>query len=288
MTTAALTAAFGTVGVVALVRAARRSAVGENVRVIGTRARWRLPTWIRPRLERALAESAIEIAPEEACELAAACTLGVTVLTVAVSPRLAPVVALAALATLPVGLRMTRGRARARFEAALPEVLERIASALRGGVSLSEAIGAQAVAGPIAFDLRRVQARQELGLGLAEAVAVWPDERPLPSVRAAAGAFAVAATMGGRSAAAIDGLATSLREHRSAVADARALSAQARLSALVVGAAPIGYLALSAVIDPGAVDVLVGTPVGRVCLVAGLVLELAGAAWMRRIVGRDE
>ncbi len=288
MTGAAFTAVLGAVSVLALVRAARRAAVGENARSIGTRARWLLPARVRLRLERALADSAIDVTPEEACELAGACTLAATVLTVAVASRLAPVVALAALAALPVGLRLTRGRARARFEAALPEVLERVASALRGGVGLGEAIGAQSVAGPVAFDLRRVQARRDLGLGLAEAVAVWPEERPLPSVRSAAGAFAVAATMGGRSATALDGLATSLREHRSAAAEARALSAQARLSAIVVGAAPVGYLALSAVIDPGSVDVLVGTPVGRACLVAGLALELLGLVWMRRIVGRDE
>ncbi len=282
------TLVIGTGLVIVLVRAARRAAVGGHARAIGTRARWRLPAVVRTRLDRALAASAIEIAPEEACELAAAVALGAIVLTLAVSPRLAPVVAVAAAVTLPVGLRLTQGRARARFEAALPEVLERIASALRGGLSLGEAIGAQAIAGPVAFDLRRVKTRQALGLSLVDAVSAWPGERPLPAVRAAAGAFAVAATMGGRSADAIDGLAASLREHRSAAADARALSAQARLSAIVVGAAPVGYLALSAVIDPGSVDVLVGTAVGRVCLVVGLVLELAAVLWMRRIVGSDE
>ncbi len=112
-----------------------------------------------------------------------------------------------------------------------------------------------------------------------------PKERPLPSVRAAAAALAVATTMGGRAAGAIDGLATSLREQRGADADARALSAQARMSAVVVGVAPIGYLLFSAVVDPASVEMLVGTSVGRVCLVAGLTLELAGVLWMRRIVG---
>jgi len=286
--TAVLTGACGAGLVTWLVRAARRASVGTHVRGIGARSRWRLPARVRVRLERSLADSAIEMTPEEACEIGAAGGIGTTVLATAIVPRLAPVVALVAIAALPVGLRATRGRARLRFEAAVPEVLERIASALRGGVSLSEAIEAQSIAGPVAIDLRRVRARQALGLGLAEAVSVWPEERPVASVRAAAGAFAVAATMGGRSASAIDGLATSLREQRSAIADARALSAQARLSALVVGAAPVGFLLFSAVIDPASVDALVGTGVGRVCLVSGLLLELAGVLWMRRIVGREE
>ena len=286
MTTIAA-AVVGTWGTVALARAARRAAVGGRVRSIGTHWSWRLPARPRRRLERALADSAVELGPEEVCELAAAGAIGATILAIAITPRMAPLVGIAGLAALPVGLRVTRGRSRARFDAALPDVLERVASSLRAGTRLGEAIEAQAGGGPVGFDLRRVRARQALGLGLGEAVAVWPDERPLPSVRAAAGALAVATTMGGRSASAIDGLATSLREHRSVVADARALSAQARLSAVVVGAAPVGYLAFNALVDPDSVDVLVRTGVGRACLVAGVVLEVAAVLCMRRIVGSE-
>lgn len=284
----ALVALFGVGVTIGLVRSARRVAAGTHAQAIGTRTRRQLPAALRGPMEQALAESAIEIAPEELCELGAAVAIGATALVAAVSPRLAPVVAIGAVVAVPIGLRLTRGRARARFEAALPDVLERVAAGLRGGASLEESLEAQAGAGPVAADLRRIRARQALGLDLAEAVEAWPAERSLPSVRAAAGALAVASTMGGRSASAIDGLASSLREQRSAAADARALSAQARLSAIVVGAAPVGYLLLSAVVDPESVDTLLGTRVGQVCLVAGLALEIAAVVWMRRILGRDE
>ncbi len=90
--------------------------------------------------------------------------------------------------------------------------------------------------------------------------------------------------MGGRAAEAIDGLAASLRHRLDAAAEAHALSAQARLSALVIGAAPLGYLAFSGLVDPRSVTMLVSTGVGRVCLVAGLGLEVLAALWIRRIV----
>ena len=83
---------------------------------------------------------------------------------------------------------------------------------------------------------------------------------------------------------AIDGLASSLRHRLDASAEARALSAQSRLSAIVVGAAPIGYLAFSGLVDPGLGALVVGTGVGRVCLVVGLALEGLAALWIRRIV----
>jgi tight adherence protein B len=90
--------------------------------------------------------------------------------------------------------------------------------------------------------------------------------------------------MGGRAAAALDGLATSLRARLDAAAEAHALSAQARLSAVVVGVAPLGYLVFSTLIDRRAITVLLATGIGRLCLAIGLGLEALAALWIRRIV----
>jgi len=94
----------------------------------------------------------------------------------------------------------------------------------------------------------------------------------------------VAHAQGGRAADALDSLATSLRERLGVVAEAHALSAQARYSALVVGIGPLVYLGFSMVVDRRAIDALTGTNVGRLCAVAALALEGAGAWWMRRVL----
>jgi tight adherence protein B len=282
--------AAGGIGITgALVRAARRADAGRRVRSLSAIARWRLPGRSHVWLERALADAAIDITPESACEVALAGIAGAAMLTLAVSPGLVPFVVPLAAAAGPVGLRGARGRAERRFVVALPGGLEQVAAAMRGGASVSGALEALAESDtPLAVDVRRVRARTALGLGLADALAAWPEERPLPAVRAVGGALAVASTVGGRAADALDGLAASLRERLGALAEARALSAQARLSAVVVGGAPIGYLLFSAAIDPSSVDVLVTTDVGRVCLVAGLGCEGLAALWMRRILRRGE
>ena len=149
---------------------------------------------------------------------------------------------------------MLRTRAHRRYAAALPLALEQIAAHLRGGGTVGHGVAALAGGdGPLAGDLRRVQARADLGVGLADALAAWPVERGVGDVRAVAGALAVAETLGGRSAHALDGLAASLRDRIGAAAEARSLSAQARLSAVVVGASPLAYLVFSALVDPGSV-----------------------------------
>ncbi len=283
-----MTVVVALVGVLAfasLVRAARRADAGGRVRPLVARARRTLPPRIRVPLQRALRDADVQLDPESAVEWWLASALALAVLSSAFAPGLVVPALLCALVAGPVALRLARTRRERRFAIALPAALELVAAELRGGGTVTGAIDRLAAGdGPIADDLRRVHVRTGLGLAFGAALEVWPTEHDAPGVRAAAGALAVAASLGGRSAEAIDGLATSLRHRVDALAEAHALSAQARLSAIVVGAAPIAYLCFSGLVDPDAVGALVATGVGRVCLVVGLALEVFAALWIRRIV----
>ena len=163
--------------------------------------------------------------------------------SLAVTPGMAVPAALAAVLAGPAGLWLARARREQRFVVALPGTLEQVAAELRGGGTVAGAVERLGVASAVtAPDFRRVHTRTQIGLSLTDALAGWPADHDAPGVRAAAGALAVAAALGGRAADAIDGLAASLRHRLDAGSEARALSSQARLSAVVVGGAPIGYL----------------------------------------------
>jgi tight adherence protein B len=282
-------ALLGPLVVAVLVTMARRTNATERARALGGRPRWRVPARFRARLERALTDADIGVEPEAAVEGWVAAIVGGGVLAAALSPGLVPPALLVVVAGGPVALWVLGTRARRRYAAALPPALEQIAAHLRGGGTVAHGVSAVADDnGPLASDLRRVRTRAGLGVGLVDALAAWPAERDLVDVRAVAGALAVAEGFGGRSAHALDGLAKSLRDRLGAAAEARSLSAQARLSAVVVGASPLAYLVFSALVDPGSVGQLVGTGVGRVCLGLGLVLEAMAALWMRRILASGE
>ena len=269
-------------------RAARRAESASRVRRLTPRTRWRLPARLRVPLARSLAAADADLEPETAVELWGVALVAVALLVSSIAPTLVPVAALAVVVAGPVALRVARSQRERRFTAALPRVLEQIAAELRGGGTVAEAVERLArTDSPVARDLRRIVSRTRLGLGASDALAAWPDEHDTPGTRAAAGALAVATTMGGRSADAIDGLAASLRHRLDAEAEARALSAQARLSAVVVGAAPLGYVVFAGVVDPKSVGALVGTGVGRVCLVLGLGCEALAALWIRRILASE-
>ncbi|HEY4397082.1 MAG TPA: type II secretion system F family protein [Acidimicrobiia bacterium] len=282
-------AVAGPLAVAALVAAARRAGAADRARALGRGRRWRLPARVRPVVARALADADLALEPEPAIELWAGAVVAAGLIAAAMSPGLAPPALLFTIAAGPASLWVLRTRAYRRYAGALPLALEQIAAHLRGGGTVGQGVAALAGGGgPLAGDLRRVQARADLGVGLADALAAWPVERDIGDVRAVAGALAVAETLGGASAHALDGLAASLRDRIAAAAEARSLSAQARLSAVVVGASPLVYLVFSALVDPESVGVLVGTGAGRVCLVVGLLLEAVAALWMRRILASAE
>lgn len=186
----------------------------------------------------------------------------------------------------PLAARRRRHR-EAALTAGLPDLLERVAGELRAGAAPLAAV-AEAANGPdlpevLAADLARVVERAEEE-GFGAALSAWVVERPIPEVGAAAAAIEVAVEAGGPAVPALEGLATGLRDRHDVVQEIAALSAQARMSALVVGAAPIVSLGLSLLADPRVAPTLAGTTRGRTCLLAGTTLEALAALWIRRIV----
>jgi tight adherence protein B len=180
---------------------------------------------------------------------------------------------------------LSRHRRSRLVAVAVPETLEQIASELRAGGTIATAVHRVATGeGSLAHDFARMQARANLGASFSDAIRVWRTERRAYGVDAAAGALALCNGLGGRSADALDGLASSLRARLAVLAEARAQSAQARTSAVVIGSAPIAYLACTAAFDHRSLDALVSTAGGRLCAGVGLALETLGALWMRRII----
>ena len=268
-----------------LAHVARRHAIADRVRseiVPVTRV---LPRVVREPLARALDDAALRSTPEQAIEM----WFFASGIAAIVGFGLAPVVGMCAGAAVllgaPCALNSARHRRARAIAAAVPETLELVGAELRAGGTVDTALGTIARGdGPLAADAIRLATRVHLGAALPDALQTWARERPVGGVEAAAGALALSATVGGRAADALDALASSLRDRFAVAAEARALSAQGRYSAWVIGVAPIGYLACSAVIDPRTVHNLFGTASGRVCGLVGLGLELLGAVWMRAII----
>lgn len=211
------------------------------------------------------------------------------VATVPLAPQMALVTGLAAVAP-PVWVWTRQRRADHARVAALPLALDAMASALRGGHSLTGAVRAAATsAGPLEAELAALADHATAGRELGAVVADW-SEGPTadPGRRLAAAALALTAEVGGAGALAIDAASSSLRERAEADAEINALSVQARLSAWLLTLTPIGFAALLSTLDPASARFLFTTPAGLGCIAVGATLDALGARWMQRIVANAQ
>lgn len=183
-----------------------------------------------------------------------------------------------------VGRHLERRRRRRRApEVDLPALLEAVAARLRAGGSLGQALveAAPPPGGPLADQWRRTV---ELvpAVGAVGALRDWAARAEQRSVRLAAAALTLAATTGGPPARAIDGVASTLRSRLALQAEIRALSSQARASAVVIVLAPAVFGVLACLTDPRTAAFL-RTPLGLLVVVAGLGLDGLGGWWMARL-----
>lgn len=159
---------------------------------------------------------------------------------------------------------------------ALARWCESIARRVRGGDALRTAIEQppdDASIGPSVDAVRRHV------LDPGRAAPLSPDTALVAAVMTAC------LEQGGPSAEPLDRAAGVLRARAAERDERRVQSAQARLSAAVLTWLPIGVLTML-VATSGAVRRVVVTPLGATLVVVGVLFELAGWWWMRRIVER--
>ncbi len=182
-------------------------------------------------------------------------------------------------------MRRTRRKAIAP---ALPEFLEELARAVRGGHSLRSALAIcqHKTVEPLRGDLAVVVARLDAGVPLEAALHEWMETRErVPAVQLVGVALCMAAAAGGSVARAVDGVADTTRSELDVQAEVRALASQAQASALLVAALPLVFALVAGSTDPQTLTFLINTRLGVVCLVAGGALDIVGWFWMRRITG---
>jgi tight adherence protein B len=191
---------------------------------------------------------------------------------------------------VPLGVRAYIKRRlesqRRLFGDQLADNLQVIASAMRAGHSF---VGALSVAvedapEPAKSEFRRVVADERLGVPLESAIGTVVrrmDSRDLEQVVLVA---TLQRETGGNTAEVIDRVAETIRERSELRGLVRILSAQGRMSRWVVTSLPVGLLLLITAINPGYMDPLWGTTIGRVLLVIGASMVAAGSLVIKRIV----
>lgn len=180
--------------------------------------------------------------------------------------------------------RSVMQRRRLVADRRVPELLDRVVRQLRSGATMTFALQRVGTASEDP-DARRLADELRRGRPLPSAIDTWRSDSPLPNRRLASVALELASVSGGASARVLDGVAESLRDRVALEREVSALSSQARASAVVLVLAPFAFSIFAAAIDPRILGVL-ASPIGVVCIGIGVLLDLCGAWWMSRLIGR--
>lgn len=202
------------------------------------------------------------------------------------SPVGAAVGLLVAAALPPLVLARRAVSRQHALEAQLPDVLDLAASSMEAGHSLLTALQlvAEDAAEPLGPEIARVLSETEVGRPLLEALDAMALRLDVPDLNWTVEGVRIQSEVGGRLSEMLRTLSTFMRAREEVRRELRALTAEGKLSAYVLGALPIlmfGFMTLSA----GAyVRALFVEPAGRALLGGAIVLMIGSGLAMRKIV----
>lgn len=183
-------------------------------------------------------------------------------------------------------LRVMRRRWEARIAAQLPEAIDLITRALRAGHSLQTGlqIVGEEMPAPIRDVFRRVHADVSLGARLEQSLEAMAQRVGGQDMNICISAMLIHRQVGGDLAEMLDKLAYVIRERVRLAGKVRALTAEGRLSGVILGITPVAAFAMLLLVNPRYMQVLLDSATGLWLLAAAVVLQVAGAWMIRRIV----
>ena len=193
----------------------------------------------------------------------------------------------AAIAALPIiYIRVRRQRRLTAFAKQLPYALDLIKSSLEAGQTLLR--GLQVVvsefADPIGVEFRSAIEQSRLGLPLARALEEMLKRVPQEDLRLLVVGVRVQAEVGSSLAIIIGRLSEIVRTRQRLQQQIKALTAQSKMSGILVGFLPIVMLAAFSIIQPSYTDTLFYDPSGQKILEVAAVLDAMAFLTIRKLL----
>jgi len=196
---------------------------------------------------------------------------------------------LAAVATwLIFRWRLKRGveKRRELFAEQLPESLQIMAGSLRSGMSLLQSMEtlSKESQSPSAEEFKRVMAENRLGRDLNESMRDMAERLESEDFVWVVGAVEINREVGGDLAEILDRVGNTVRQRERVRGQARALSAEGRMSGYTLLALPpIAFVAIGFT-NPSYVELMTGTVPGVLLLFVTILMMLIGTVWMRSLI----
>jgi tight adherence protein B len=188
---------------------------------------------------------------------------------------------------IPVAWLFNKRRVRLKkFAAQLSDALELVARALRAGHSLAAGmhVVAEEMPAPIADEFNRVYEEQNLGIPIEDALKNMCERVPNLDLRFFVTSVLVQRLTGGDLSEILDKIGYVIRERYRILGQVQALTAEGRLSGVILIILPFALFLLMLYLKPDYVEKLWTNELGIKMSVAALVAQLLGALVIKKIV----
>jgi tight adherence protein B len=241
-----------------------------------------------PSLQKLIVQADVHIRPSTLFGIGAALgVLGATLSWLAgVKLYLAPLLGIVMFVVPFVWLLTKRTMRLKSFAAQLPDALELVARALRAGHSLAAGmhVVAEEMPSPIADEFLRVYEEQNLGIPVEEALNGMTERVPNLDLRFFVTSVLIQRQTGGDLAEILDKIGYVIRERFRILGQVKALTAEGRLSGVILIALPFGLFLIMLHIKPDYIEKLWTHELGIKMSVFALFMQLLGAVVIRKIV----
>jgi len=182
-----------------------------------------------------------------------------------------------------------RKRRFKRFIYEFPNSVDIIVRGVKAGLPLNDClrIVANESNEPVRTEFRTIYERQQMGLTVGEAISELPDRVPIPEANFFAIAITIQQQSGGNLSEALGNLSKVLRERAKMRGKIKAMSMEAKASAVIIGALPIVVMVLVYLTSPDYIMKLFTEPVGNAILVASAFWMAIGVFVMRKMINFD-
>jgi tight adherence protein B len=176
-----------------------------------------------------------------------------------------------------------------KFEEQLPDALMMLSGGMRAGVGLSSAIQQliQEAQAPISQEFSLMLREQRLGVTMEQSLTNLNRRMPTQTTTLVVSAMRIASETGGGLAETLERTSHTIRSRLQMEGKIRALTAQGKLQAWVVGLLPIVLMVILNKMEPEAMSLLWNTRMGWATLAVIAFFEFMGIYVIRKIIAID-
>lgn len=267
--------------------AARRKQVAESLKEIETRN-----TRKRATLDARIAQAGLKASRHQFLITAvmSGIMLGAVIFFADRNPYVAFAGALVGGVGLPLWtLKFLAKRRLKKFTTLFPEAIDVIVRGVKAGLPLGDCLRiiATEVPDPIRSEFRQVVEAQAMGLTVSEAVDRLVNQVPISETSFFSIVIAIQQKAGGSLSEALANLSTVLRERKKMEGKIKALSSEAKASAIIIGSLPFVVGGLVYLTSPKYMTLLWTTSTGQMVMLASGIWMSIGIFMMRKMVNFD-